>query len=798
MSRSAVLEPSPFCYTNLKKKTSDEVRDIINEHVEKILDTPSCFTAGNKSQFTRCTCLRIFHDDVMLLESLLKVLDEFAMYESQQRKLYLQGVVSYGLLQQKELKRGKRTPLYRLTGVSSPDCLIATVCKNAVRNIFRIGNIAWKNLVQAVIVPSKRNLPHLTENKHGCKKCTQRVIDFLSELGRNEGEAYATRFVRFLTGWSIREEERGHVQLPSSFTKRKIYETYCFQNGWVARADAIGNYKKVVNYKEREHDDENGDMAEWPRGSTVHEVCSFSTFLNIWAKYLPYLSIRPPSMDTCLHCHIFRNQAKYKDRVQFIGISHGGDDESPDSGVVDSSDNSRISRLKKLMQHNEEKEEFRENLVLAAAEHVKAARAQKDLAQKKIELSKENDKVVTLVVDFCQNLDLPHVGQEQPGDTYYYSPIWIYCLGIVNSKTNQLYAYTYPESAAKKGANNTTSCLLHFLKTFILQQGQLLYNSPLSELNLIMDNCGGQNKNNVLLKCCAYFVESCWFEKVNVIFLIKGHTKNSCDRNFNCLKSKWHKENVYTYQQTLEVLGSADNVTVVDASDIHYDVEATMNKFYTNLASGSIVNNHIFKFNNKRRTKMELKSKTSNADATTQIQSIRCDNKQNTGTIYNAIRSLHVKYAYRQMKKLSPIGLKPIKQMDLYRKWRPILPQEYKDITCPLPPESVIRQFKKKIIETLDEQEEQEENIDESDVSDNNKDKESDSINNDRNSGTKTKATKRKKVQLRSSKPRKVKKKESRITEIVDDSEDELWSPGPQEFTPPDPINHPVPTNPPP
>ena len=53
-------------------------------------------------------------------------------------------------------------------------------------------------------------------------------------------------------------------------------------------------------------------------------------------------------------------------------------------------------------------------------------------------------------------------------------------------------------------------------------------------------------------------------------------------------------------------------------------------------------------------------------------------------------------------------------------------------------------------------------------------------------------------IQLRSSKPRKVKKKESRITEIMDDSEDELWSPGPQGFTPPDPTNHPVVTNPPP
>ena len=114
------------------------------------------------------------------------------------------------------------------------------------------------------------------------------------------------------------------------------------------------------------------------------------------------------------------------------------------------------------MQHNQETEEFRENIVLNAAEHVKSARAQKQLAASKIKLCQENDQVVTLVVDYCQNLDLPHVGQDQPGETYYFSPLWLYCLGIVDSRTNKLYAYLYPESASKKRANNTSSCLLHY------------------------------------------------------------------------------------------------------------------------------------------------------------------------------------------------------------------------------------------------------------------------------------------------------------------------------------------------
>ena len=67
-----------------------------------------------------------------------------------------------------------------------------------------------------------------------------------------------------------------------------------------------------------------------------------------------------------------------------------------------------------------------------------------------IDIVDPDKKVITLVIDYCQNLDLPHLGGEQPGDTYYFSPVWMHCLGIVDVSKDQLYAYIYEESAAKK------------------------------------------------------------------------------------------------------------------------------------------------------------------------------------------------------------------------------------------------------------------------------------------------------------------------------------------------------------
>ena len=70
-------------------------------------------------------------------------------------------------------------------------------------------------------------------------------------------------------------------------------------------------------------------------------------------------------------------------------------------------------------------------MLLEAAEHIKMARAQRALYQAKVELAvfhathktKHYDCVYTFVVDFEQNMELPSYPKEQPGCTYYYSPL---------------------------------------------------------------------------------------------------------------------------------------------------------------------------------------------------------------------------------------------------------------------------------------------------------------------------------------------------------------------------------------
>ena len=67
------------------------------------------------------------------------------------------------------------------------------------------------------------------------------------------------------------------------------------------------------------------------------------------------------------------------------------------------------------------------------------------------------------------------------------------------------------------------------------------------ELNFVMDNCGGQNKNRMVLRLAPYLVENGFFRVVNIIFLVRGHTKNPCDRMSNTPKKKNITQGSYTH-----------------------------------------------------------------------------------------------------------------------------------------------------------------------------------------------------------------------------------------------------------
>ncbi len=136
-------------------------------------------------------------------------------------------------------------------------------------------------------------------------------------------------------------------------------------------------------------------------------------------------------------------------------------------------------------------------MLLQAAAHIKMARAQRALCQAMVAdavadatARKEHSvRRYTFVVRYGQNMELPMYNKEQPGCTYYFSPLSVYNLGVVNHAhiyddgwvsehlhchvytegyddgwvSEHLHCHVYTEGIGKKGANNVVSLIMETL-----------------------------------------------------------------------------------------------------------------------------------------------------------------------------------------------------------------------------------------------------------------------------------------------------------------------------------------------
>ena len=89
-------------------------------------------------------------------------------------------------------------------------------------------------------------------------------------------EMHATRFIRMETRIGVRDSDLDLIHLPSYYTKRQLYETFCYQSGWEIKLFGDGSYPPLDQFPLRKNDDnENGqELALWPEGSEPLSVCS--------------------------------------------------------------------------------------------------------------------------------------------------------------------------------------------------------------------------------------------------------------------------------------------------------------------------------------------------------------------------------------------------------------------------------------------------------------------------------------------------------------------------------------------
>ena len=611
----------PFMDINNPKVKLEEGEDLFLclQFLESICTQPCCDRISGHKRNQRCSCLCILIGSDARQMAVAKYMVAFANKPQQERHSIIMEWLRYT---PSMIKKNDDRCCFFIPFLASDDdddeqyddemeeepLLVLKdwmVCKNAISILLDYGRYKWRTCQTAVL---KNRLP-----EHGNKgKLNGPNVSFATEVKvdlheffhqiKQFGSPKTTRFVREETGSGLRDEEENLLELPTCWSKRGVYARFCFERGFVVTSTHSGNTKKSPRTDQL-----------WNE-SNKKRICSWSSFTNFWEAHYPLIRIGSPSADICTDCHIFFNKSKFNagdEDTTTVEVNMPNSDAMPnylsDIGAADEG-----AAIADVGANDDEEEQIdlqlnstpievqeREAILLKATLHVKQAIIQRQLANNKIQQAIETadlpheNRRYCFIADYSQNMELPYFGASQPGDTYYFSALKINVFGIVDCSLfgGKLSAHVYHEGVGKKGGNNVASLLVNELNRLNILQPD----KTGKELTIIMDNCAGQNKNRMVLRLANYLVEADFFETVNFIFYVVGHTKNACDRWFNTLKKNYRRRNIYSFDQMIDSMktNSKINVTVTKESDFK-NWDKFFDQHYKRFVLGTTHKTHIF------------------------------------------------------------------------------------------------------------------------------------------------------------------------------------------------------------
>ena len=588
------------------------------------------------------------------------------------------------------------------------------ICRNALQGLLNAGRILWDTAMKGPGVIDKRNGKKGLDSSRGKHNIEiyHSLNLFFTEL-KQEALPFATRIIRDETGTTTRDDDPDDLVLPPHISKHQCFARWCYSRGWMVskKSSALTTYKPVSEFPLRPNDDDE-EVPLWPQGSVCSRVISWPTFLSYWKRKFPYIKIRKKGADTCTDCQLLCNE--FRTRQARAGRRRNkiaGDD---DDELLGSDTESDVSEEETRGEEELEAEMERMSATMRKArDHVRAYQIQRNQCRRLISLARLDithllpsllrRKVLT--IDMGQNLCLPNFEAEQPGDTFYLSPLTVLLFGVVNNATedgiDRMNAYIWREFEGDRGANNIASCLLMDLK----RRGWMS-RPNFSELTYIADNCGGQNKNKVVVRFLMWLVENRVFPRVRIFFLVKGHTKNAADRMFNLLKMTYHCKDIYTYDQLHATLETNQYVDVFKMRPNHFhDHLKWQDQYYKAPAGGEFKQTHVFTIcaancgitTNTTNVTSTLLLKQDHNEATIRLNDLLPTTKSKKARRLDPeVRAREIAKMEENLIQLVPTGLKPIKQVELWKKWGPLIPEKYRADTCPKPSDEVINSIKER------------------------------------------------------------------------------------------------------
>lgn len=328
--------------------------------------------------------------------------------------------------------------------------------------------------------------------------------------------------------------------LPSHWTNKGVYESY------------VDSFKDLVR-----------DASDVNAISKQPEVpLSYNLFRRYWRADFPTLRITREGSDFCDLCTALKDDLK---RISILDERH--------LGVQ--------SELNNHRQEAQQEFEFYRQSQSSSAEN-------------------PDGNVRHLVFDFAEKILLPRL-QHQPGQLHFVTGLKFDLFGVScsNSGNNFVFGLAEGHWPNEKTANVVASMLHHVLS----EEGMNAYQGYLSRnLKLHADNCSGQNKNRFILWYLCWRVICGLNDRIDLYFLVSGHTKNVCDGAFGHVKRGLKSKDARCPGDMMKIIDeSSKSNKCIPGSEVRWmDWKKILSPHFSIPTALSITKYHVFTFKKEK------------------------------------------------------------------------------------------------------------------------------------------------------------------------------------------------------
>ena len=214
--------------------------------------------------------------------------------------------------------------------------------------------------------------------------------------------------------------------------------------------------------------------------------------------------------------------------------------------------------------------------------HLEDARRTREMMKDPLNKQPLDEGFRAIAIDLQQQQLCPKMPVNR---AYYASKLYFRNFCVFDLTSNKANMFPWDETAGNRGPNEIVSCIVRWLQHVRETEGK-----PVTNLRIFADNCAGQNKNIYLVLFLLQQVQQNLLKRVDVIFLVSGHSYMHCDQAFGLIEKAFRNEGyICSIPHYIELLKKACksnsfNVFVMERNHF-FDIKA-LEKFVTNRSKG--------------------------------------------------------------------------------------------------------------------------------------------------------------------------------------------------------------------